>query len=149
MATNYEYFKDEITEIVAEGNTVALKDGHPVSCGGMRCSACGFNGQFGTCRPMRKSWLNAEHIEKPKLTKKERMFCELVETGWIARDSDALLVHYKCKPEKANWSWVNGDKVLCIGRHFNSIADGFSFITWDDKEPWSVEELLKLEVMEE
>lgn len=149
MATNYEYFKDEIIDIISEGNSLGVLDGRPRKCKDMYCSNCEINdASRGTCRRLCKVWLNAEHIEKPKLTKKERMFCELVEAGWIARDRDGELVHYRSKPDRGISCWMNGGKLLCVGRHFPTIKNEFSFITWDDKEPWSVGELLKLEVLE-
>lgn len=149
--TNYEYFKDEIIELVTDGDNIALRDGRPVRCGNMRgCDICGFSSVSGNCCGPRKAWLNAEHIEKPKLTKKERQFCELVETGWIARDCCGHLNYrpYDNKPHKdlcgLNWKGdlLTGTVLHCINV---TLPINFSFITWDDKEPWSVEELLKLE----
>ena len=88
--TNYEYFKDELIDLFSNYNSqqsgIAVVDGRPVSCIGTDCGECELMGlNHHDCLPKRKVWLNAEHIEKPKLTKKERMFCELVETGWIVR----------------------------------------------------------------
>lgn len=143
--TNYEYFKDEIIEMVVNGKSLAVVYGKPARCCETPCGSCGAHDACGeTCVENLKAWLNAEHIEKPKLTKKERQFCELVETGWICRDKDETVWWLGDTPNKTSGSWC-----CCKQNHANltHIADiNFSFITWDDKEPWSVEELLKLEV---
>ena len=150
--TNFEYFKDEIIDILSvphhTASSLAVVDGGPKRCSEVDCTKCDLNYSIDgetNCTKKRKAWLNAEHIEKPKLTKKERMFCELVETGWIARDKDDKLYHHKSKPIKGTYDWFGGAFDICISN--TTISDcKISFITWDDEEPWSVEELLKLEV---
>lgn len=153
--TNYEYFKDEIIDMVMCGGHLAVVDEKPASCDCTPCGKCYANVRKSSesCQSKLKSWLNAEHIEKPKLTKKERQFCELVETGWICRDGCGHLNYrpYANKPHKdlCVLSWkgnvITGTVLHCINA---TLPIDFSFITWDDKEPWSVEELLKLEVEE-
>ena len=154
--TNFEYFKDEIIEITAHGNIIALCNERPVKCANISCKSCGFGGTFGTCCGPRKEWLTSEHIEKPKLTKKERQFCELVETGWIVKNGcsndigNCDLVLYGNKPKKVveELYWIASARTaIIIDERFPGC--NFSFITWGDKEPWSVEELLKLEYEQE
>jgi hypothetical protein len=152
--TNYEYFKDEIIERVSElrnyMESFAVVDGKPVNCMGTSCGVCELNkSPIGACKEKRKAWLNSEHIEKPKLTKKERQFCELVETGWIARDRDGKIHFRTYEPFSKGFNCWSGQPGK-DGQFFNlnkTCPDlNFSFITWDDKVPWSVEDLLKLEV---
>lgn len=144
--TNFEYYKDEILKVVNyTGSRFAINHdtGEIISCVGCSCDSCEFGYKKSLrCGREKMCWLYAEHIEKPKLTKKERQFCELFETGWIARDRDGELYHCKCKPYKNDGEWINGSFDINI-HNFPDVP--FSFITWDDKEPWSVEELLKLE----
>ena len=145
--TNFEYFKDEILEATKNGSGFGIRqdNGRIVSCSDTQCCDCRFSGWM--CTSERVKWGFEEHIEKPKLTKKERMFCELVETGWIARDENGLLYRYSEAPYKKSTSWNGrGGSSVCVDGRFRDCI--FSFITWDDKEPWSVEELLKLEVMD-
>lgn len=142
--TNFEYWKDRILEIIRSESSFALFNGEPVRCRNLQCDVCGFSGH---CTRKKFKWLYAEHVERPKLTKKERAFCELVETGWLARDEYKYLYLYSDKPFKRNSSWKSDSK------HYNLIDSivfqvGFSFIKFEDKEAWSVEELLKLEVEE-
>ena len=81
----------------------------------------------------------------PRLTKKQRLFCELVETGWLARDYGGSLYWYRSKPAKVASAW-NGRAAF---RHITitNIVD-FPFIQWEDKEPYSIEEMLTWEVVE-
>ena len=150
--TNYEYFKDEIIDLIGRGDRLAVVHGKPKNCSHVRCAYCDLcPGNGNSCKTYRKKWLEAEHIEKPKLTKKERQFCELVETGWIARDESGVLYYSINKPVKVKVGgrWLEGMKYIDIYDIFASVLNhSFSFITWDDAEPWSVEELLKLEVEE-
>lgn len=143
--TNFEYYKKEILEITNNGDNVAVRDDKPIACESLEyCTECEI--KYGDCQFARTKWFCAEHIEQPKLTKKERQFCELVETGWIARDGDGLLVYYVQKPKRGDNCWIPYSDVLRIDNRFPYI--GFPFIKWEDKKPWSIEDLLKLEVEE-
>lgn len=84
----------------------------------------------------------------PKLTKRERLFCELVEKGFMARDKDGVCFWYDSKPHKTDGEgiWSNdGDVLLATKMTFDI---DFNFIQWEDDLPWAVEDLLKLEVEE-
>ena len=152
--TNYEYFKDEIIYLITHRLTLAVRDGEPVKCNTLDCGDCEFwNGCGKECYPNRKAWLNAECIEKPKLTKKKRQFCELVETGWIVRSNisdieECNLFCFKNEPVKEldEGIWL-GTCAICIDVRFPGC--NFDFIKWDPEDryqkPWSVEDLLKLE----
>lgn len=83
---------------------------------------------------------------KPKLTKRERAFCELIPDGYIARDKDTDLWWHEYRPIKDGIrEWAPGGEYINL-ELFDEIP--FMFITWEDDEPWAVEELLKLEVEE-
>lgn len=90
----------------------------------------------------------AEHIEPPKLTKRERAFCEAVQTGWIARDCDMELCYFKNEPILLKGVWSSQDGRYVSFRELN-LQDPFMFIRDTDADCWSVEDLLRLEVMEE
>ena len=78
MATNFEFYKDEISEITREGQRLAIVEGKLRGCIGVDCDDCYFG--YG-CMQKTFEWLYAEHIEQPNLTKRERAFCEAVQTG--------------------------------------------------------------------
>lgn len=80
---------------------------------------------------------------KPTLSEAERVILENIDKNckWIARDKgfNALYV-YEDKPIKnANNNWEN-DKNNASLEIYNHI---FQFITWQDDEPYNIEELLK------
>ena len=100
-------------------------------------------GGIDDCREKLKKWMNSEYIEKPKLTQKERQFCELVRTtSWITRNKSGYLYLHNIKPIKSSSVWLTNESII-IDMYFNL---DFDFIKWEDEEPWLVENLLKLEV---
>ena len=107
------------------------------------CKNCEFGKGTKTCREDRLDWLYSQHVEKLKLTQREWHLCKALKAGWIARDSTDVLFIYRTKPKKGNSMWVNGGSPVEIHKF---MPDSFSFIKWQDAEPWSVEDLLKLEV---
>lgn len=96
-------------------------------------------------------WLYAEHIEKHTLNKYEHALCEALQTGWIARDRGGTIYGYPTeeKPRKTGniWEWTDNLVKIYSLLALNPEIE-FDFIRWEDEEPWSVEELLKLEVRE-
>ena len=147
--TNFEFYKEELIERGVTNFAVEAKTNGIFKCHMLKCSDCLFSNQGG-CGKVLTKWLYEEHKEVPKLTKKERMLCELYETGYIARDYNGDIGWYEKEPEKLSdqrwsngWGWDNLTYLKCT-KHLN-----FDFITWEDKEPWKVEDLLKLEVIEE
>lgn len=62
--TNFEKYKDEILKIATESNSnPAKKDGVLVTCKGLSCAVCDFNG-VGKCRENRFKWLYEDDGEK-------------------------------------------------------------------------------------
>lgn len=148
MATNFEFYKDQILEIAKRGSLAVCND-KPVSCGEIQCTGCLFKRDEYGCAQGRElfEWLYAEHVDQPKLTKRERAFCEAVQTGWIARDCDMTLCYFECKPIFIKDSWnAEGHYVYLEALGLN---DEFMFIKDTDAECWSIENLLKLDVMDE
>lgn len=147
MATNFEFYKDEILKIAKDTNScpTLTKNGTLAGCSAIPCNLCAFHAAH--CPLERFEWLYAEHIEQPKLTKRERAFCEAVQTGWIARDCDMSLLHFERKPVFKRDSWnAEGYYTYLEALGLN---DHFMFIKDTDADYWSVEDLLKLEVVEE
>lgn len=146
---NFEKWEKEILEIVGNNQIVALHYGKPVPCtGNMRCSCCGFSRQNTGrgCGATRIEWLYSECAEEPKLTKKEKTFVGLMGRNlYLARDAFGYLFLYEHKPRKEKFHW-NGRACSLHMQYFNGLD--FSFISWEDKEPWSIEALLGLEVEE-
>lgn len=87
------------------------------------------------------NWLKSEHKEPITLSEAERIILENIdkEYKWIARDKFGDLYVYDVKPEKedTDWCWANKVWVLTGVKHL------FQFITWEDEQPYNIEELLK------
>lgn len=143
---NFEKFEKEIMEIVKKGYNIAIQNGLPIRCEDIRCVKCDCSGTE-KCREEKQKWMECEYKERPKLTKQERKFCELFEGKdvWFAMDKDCqFCIVYTEKPIKRDFQWT-GHHIQTINlRDF--IGAKFDFIKWEDEEPWSIEELLKLKV---
>lgn len=145
--TNFEFYKDVILKINDTYDRVAVKNGKPVSCNGTDCSQCELS-EHPTgmdCQMKLIEWLYAEHIEQPKLTKRERAFCEAVQMGWIARDCEMHLFWFNKRPrlEDGFWYTTVDNYIRLYG-----LENDFGFIKDIDAEPMEVADLLKLEVEE-
>ncbi len=94
---------------------------------------------------------------KPKLTKAERFILTYLNCRveyhpsckykYIARDKNGALNLFSHEP------YLHPDyKVWCVLKGYIAALplknNFFKFIKWDDKEPWKIDDLLKLEVEE-
>lgn len=146
MATNFEFHKDKLINDLEKtpSNCMAQCIAKTI---GIKANNCA-EGGCEMCYRYIFSYLAQEHIEPPKLTKRERAFCETVQAGWIARDEVGKLHLFDLvsEPYKQNRTWLKRS-VSC--NHIRLNSDEFAFVKWEDEKPWSVEDLLKLEVLEE
>lgn len=145
---NFEFWEKEIREICDNGNSCGLVKGKPVSCDDIMCSQCDLgdvncDGQF-------VSWLYKEHVEKPKIDKRTKMFFDAIETGWVARDKGGVLCLYTTIPRKGNSHWYSSyysinNQLLCLNGILGFIT--LDFVKWEDDKPWKVEDIRNLEVI--
>ena len=132
--TNYEFYKDELINLLAFGYKFAIKQGKLVDCGKTRCCDCEFSNAF-TCNDARGKWLNAEYVEQHKLTLGEWYYCKAL------------------RPESVISRNMYGDIIITSDGYyatpnltvFNNV--NFPFIKVEKK--WKVEDILKLEVIED
>lgn len=119
-------------------------------CTHIICSKCKFYARDKTCEEHRCEWAESEYIEKPVISKKDRAFLEYLdkEYEYIARDKYTSLCAHIAKPRKsyAIWKTKPGEKYLCFD---GLIGVDFPMVKWSDSEPWLIEDLKKLEVVEE
>lgn len=85
-----------------------------------------------------EEWLSEK--AKPTLSEAERVILENIdkEYKWIARDSSGMVCGHKNKPEKRERTWLQ-----CGYTYLDAFNHLFQFITWQDEEPYNIEELLK------
>ena len=88
-----------------------------------------------TCKEL--LWERKE--EKPKLTEDEKIILRNLpkEYKWIARDLSGMVYIFIERPEKGQAIWYGCGQPMIPFYHL------FQFITWEDEEPYSIEELLK------
>ena len=146
---NKEKFAKEIVEIVIDGSDIAVDKatGKPVHCENIRCPDCMFDEKI--CSTALKEWAESEYIEKPVISKRDIAFLEYIkeEYKFIARNSDGGLSVYKTQPKKAE-TYCNWFGYGFSNLHVRFDVD-FPMVKWSDEEPWLIEDLKKLEVVDD
>lgn len=142
---NKEKYAKEIVEIACSGDVLAVckATGKPIGCENNSCEDCDRYNDFLCFRKERlKEWAESEYIEKPVISKKDRAFLSFIKDiyPYIARDEDGALRLYSKKPFKVE----RGTGLILF--QFNI---ELPMVKWSDEEPWSIEDLKKLEVVEE
>lgn len=154
---NKEKYMTEIIDACLDGMTIAVKaDGKPCICQKTSCKECIFYDRTNTyvrlCRDEIRAWANSEYIERPVISKRDKAFLEYLreEYKFIARDENGDLFIYENHPRKVDAYWSSAglicERYLYLNRNFNV---DFPMIKWSDEEPWAIEDLKKLEVVEE
>ena len=146
--TNMEHYRDEILEAIKDDFMFGKTGGEIMSCSSMMCRECDFGGGIDSgigCGVIMIHWLMADYKPEITLTAREKHFVEFAEAGWIARDEDGETVWYLQKPNKEKHEWKCRCDYVRLGRFWD---DCFAFVTWEDEEPWSIEELRKLKALE-
>ena len=151
---NREKFAKEILNIACNGGVIAVtKDNKVVCCRDINCEQCLFykgDDYGGYCDDTERiRWVESEYVDKPTITSREKKFLDalLSNCKYIARDKDNLLYVYYGKPIRGNKFWISD--YACYDIPKDMYGDVFSFIKWEDEEPWSIEDLKKLEVKDE
>lgn len=130
------------------GFGVYEKTGEMERCTEMHCTECLFYGKKETCHTSRRKWLESEYIEKPVISKKDRAFLEYLNANinYIARDMDGSLDVYIRKPFKVFdfWKVVGFEK----SKSLRMVDIDLPMVKWEDDEPWLIEDLKKLEVVD-
>lgn len=147
---NKEKYEKEIMNIACSGDSIAVmkKRGSVVSCNETNCCLCLFRGD--DCKEKIREWAESEYIEKPVISKRDRMFLDLLKDRWkyMSRDniSNAVYVFTEI-PEKSDIGhFAYTGEARRISSDFNVV---FPIVKWSDEEPWYIDDLKKLEVVEE
>jgi hypothetical protein len=146
---NKERYAKEIVDVACRGDKIAVtKEGERVvRCCSIRCVECLFCDA--NCKEKVREWTEQEYIEKKVISKRDKTFLECIGEGikYITRDMDGFLFIYSIKPHKLIDCWESG------GIESNKSLEFFKLnlpmVKWSDKEPWLIEDLKKLEVVEE
>lgn len=132
------------------GFGVYEKTGEMERCTEMHCTECLFYGKKETCHTSRRKWLESEYIEKSVISKRDRAFLDYLRDRWkyMARDniSNAVYVFTEIPEKSEVGHFVYTGEARRISSDFNVV---FPMVKLSDSEPWLIEDLKKLEVVEE
>ena len=153
---NREKFAKEILDIACSGRSIAVtKENNIAYCSNISCESCMFDGcgkhigRSQACSDQLREWAESEYVEKPTITSREKKFLDILlpECKYIVREKNNTLYIYCCKPMRSykNGVWTSNDDYYYLPKKMYG-DDIFSFIKDDDEEPWSIEDLKKLEV---
>lgn len=143
-------------EIACSGDCIAVEisTGRPVLCNSIWCANCLFSkGCISyTKDECIKKWAESEYIEKQVIviSKRDRAFLEYIkeEFKYISRD-DGNEQLFACseKPQKGlsinEWLDMKSDAIGLYGFNLD-----LPMVKWSDSEPWLIEDLKKLEVVD-
>lgn len=150
---NKEKHANEIVEIACKGHDFRVnKNTNEVAdCCDAPCAACLFL-EMEDCDKARREWAESEYIEKPVIviSKRDRAFLDCLKDKWkyMARDdiSSAVYVFSEIpKKSKGGYLTYTGE----VRRSSTDFNIDFPMVKWSDSEPWLIEDLKKLEVVEE
>ena len=145
---NKEKYEKEIMNIACNGDSIAIlkKSGRIVSCNGTKCCLCLFRGS--DCKEKIRDWAESEYIEKPVISKRDGAFLEYLgkELKYIVRSKSDNLMAFQNSAEKREDGWVIGSGAL---KSLKKLNIDFPMVKWSDGKPWLIEDLKKLEVVEE
>ena len=147
---NKEKYAKEILEIACSGDSIAVikKSGRIVPCISTNCCLCLFRGD--DCKEKIRDWTESEYIEKLVISKRDRAFLDCLRDRWkyMARDNISNAVYIFTEiPEKSEVGYfVYTGEARRISSDFNVV---FPIVKLSDEEPWYIDDLKKLEVVEE
>ena len=147
---NKEKFEKEIIEIACDGKSVAVsvKTEKPVACEEFSCCRCLFCVNE-ACEKEKhvREWVESEYIEKPVISKRDREFLEYLgeNAKWMTKESGSGISVWLTKPkkDKSISAWTDG-MYNCLSE-FNI---DFPMVKLEDDEPWLIDDLKKLEVVD-
>ena len=146
---NKEKFAKEIVEIACKGHDFGVNKNtnEVVDCRGTPCPTCLFL-KTDNCYEARRKWAESEYIEKPVISKKDRAFLEYLgkELKYIVRSESDNLIAFQNSAEKREDGWVIGSGAL---KSLQKLNIDFPMVKWSDEKPWLIEDLKKLEVVDE
>lgn len=132
--TNREWLLNKMQNMSDEELAKVITTNWADMCKGRECL-------YRDCGKCKADWLKEEHKEKITLSEAERIILENIdkEYKWIIRDEDEALRIFEEKPKKLETLWGNSKSF----ENLNAFNHLFQFITWNDSEPYNIEELLK------
>lgn len=147
---NKEKYAKEIIEIACKYGAVNERTGELKGCSEIICEHCLFRERgISRCKEKMKEWIESEYIEKPVISKRDRAFLDYINANvhYIARDLDGVLYVYISNPCKASDYWSTTE--FKINKCLRMVDIDLPMVKWSDDSPWLIEDLKKLEVVED
>ena len=147
--TNKEKYAKEIVELACDGDGVAVdkRTGKVDSCNCVLCKNCMFDDSR-DCDKAKREWAESEYIEKPVISKSDRAFLEYLgeNAKWMTKENGSEISVWMTKPNKDKYTnmWTDG-----LYNCLSTFNIDFPMVKLRDSEPWLIEDLKKLEVVEE
>lgn len=147
---NREKYAEEILDIACAGKVIAIdKQTMQIrGCEGLLCGCCLFGG-YDNCDTKLAEWAESEYIEPAKISKKDRAFLDYIRDvyNFVVRNKEGKLLLDGSKPWKTDdgvWISISGN---IYGLRCFDVK--LPMVKREDKEPWLIENLKKLEVVDE
>lgn len=154
---NKERYAKEIIDIACKREDLAIEKstGLPVSCTTLTCGECLFGECLfdgaSSCRNGIEEWAESEYVELPVISKSDRRFLDCIGNTYkyVVRDRGGKL--FVCKKVYAvNDEWFSRG---CVAGSDYTYISGFDvqfpMVEVISSTVWSIEDLKKLEVVEE
>lgn len=145
---NKEKYAKEIIEIACNGDVLAVSKvtGKPIGCKNISCKDCNNYNDFLICEEKRlREWSESEYIKKPVISKRDREFLDYLgkELKYIVRNKSDNLIVYQNSAGKYEDEWMIDSGAI---KSLQKLNIDFPMV---NSEPWLIEDLKKLGVVEE
>lgn len=143
---NRDKYAEKLLNVACAGKRIAIdkQTMQIIGCEVFPCGLCLF-GDCDGCSKKLAEWAESEYIKPVKISKRDRAFLDYLKGyEYMTRDGDGELYAYITKPKKGIRNWADA--------RFKSLAGldiDFPMVKWSDSEPWKIEDLKKLEVVDE
>lgn len=145
--TNREKYAEELLDLACIREDIAFdkRTMKVIGCNSLDCDDCLFGVIGKSCSEELAEWAKSEYVEPVKISKKDRKLLDYLKWHkYIARDANGNLYAYTSMPIKLSNRWG--------GTIYKSLAwlnIDFPMVKWSDAEPWKIEDLKELEVVDE
>lgn len=148
---NKEKYSKEIIEIVCKDGIFGVDKhtGRPVLCRDLRCGKCLLDEMNScACYESRHEWAESEYVERPVISKRDRAFLDYLgeELKYIVRSKSGSLIAHQHIAGKGKDGWKIGSGAI---KSLLRLNINFPMVKWEDDEPWLIEDLKKLEVVDD
>ena len=144
---NAEKYRSQILEFIDKEKTMyfSFKNDNANMlnrCCESNCNYCALYSPNDKCAITRIKWLLSEYKEPIKLTRLEFEILKWLDKGgykFIVRSPSGNLVAHDSIPKKVLNGWISENRYKTL-TSFNEL---FQFIQWHDKEPTSIQDVLR------